>query len=288
MKIGWVVLALVACTQGKKPEPQTGSGSAIAAPNECEVGGTYRLRFQTNGTDGWSLLVKVTGRKAEILAPQEMLDLVPGPIDLAVDASCRLALTKHTAQAGDLAIKVAADAKGTVTGQLSRTAHLELGPATTPVTGVREAAPPKLPACLHPGAFRVRFDPKPRWKLDGEPFGGRMHVKNACKDLVASASVILRVEALGDVIVVDGAGSEAPYTQGFERGAVTRSGECAITLSIEMQDFKIHDAKLVLDGDRITGTAKARVEMFEDGEAGENLWACEAPEAPVIGERVGS
>jgi hypothetical protein len=296
MKLGWLVVALAACTQGKKQDgagvasgsATAGSGSAIAAPNECEIAGLYRLRFHSNGTDGWWLRLKIQKGKAEVATPAEMLGLDAGPIDMKVGASCALTLTKHTKQAGDITIVLAVDAKGVVTGTLTRTENADdKAQPTSPISGMRETAPPKLPACVHPGLFDIKYDAvKPKWKLDGTPFGGK--TKGACKMLVESYPVKLRLDALGDQILVDESSDAKPLDQGFGRGKVTRTGECAITLSIELQDFTITDAVIVLDGDKLTGTAKkAHVQMFEDGEAGENMWSCDSADAQVTGTRVG-
>jgi hypothetical protein len=290
MKLAWFGIGLVVgCTQGTKAAGSgagrsSASGSATVAA--CAPSGNYRLRFHSNGTDGWWLRMKVAGDSAEITEAQQMLGLMPGPIDMVVDASCGIVLTRKTRQAGDLSIRLTVDARGNVTGQLMRTANQDQGLATTQVAGVREAAPAKLPLCLHPGAFMVKLDPKPKWKLEGTPFGGKK--KDSCRGLVDASSVVLRIEVLGDEIVVDGASPLAPYAQGFERGDVARTGECAITLSIALQDLTMENVRLVFDGDRVTGSGKARVRMFEDGEAGENAWTCDAPEAPVIGVRVGN
>jgi hypothetical protein len=151
------------------------------------------------------------------------------------------------------------------------------------VHGVRDVPPKPVPACLHPGIYELGATDKAKWKLtEGTP---RFGLK--CQDM---AELIVRrhvrVEQLGGDITVDEVSGDT-YEQSFGRGVVKRTGECTITLSMEVQDFKYQDAALTFAGDTITGTAPAATYQFmEDGEAGENLWGCTAKQPALTGKRI--
>lgn len=291
MKLSWVVFVVVmACDSGKRTAG-TGSASAVAAPPAdagpptCALDGTYRLRFHSNGADGWWMFLKVVANKADVVGGKiEMLHLAVGPIATAVDlAACSLTLTAKTDNAGDVKITLAVALDGAVTGQLSRSigGDKDQGPETTPIKGVRETSPAKRPACLNPGVFELTPDAKTTWKLShGHPRFGL-----GCKMDPMNASARIRVSVLGPDIVVDEI--EENGSQGFERGTVTRVGDCAITLALQIQDFEFTGAHLTLDGDKITGSFDDVTWAFmEDGDAGENLWKCNAKHAVAVGTRV--
>jgi hypothetical protein len=295
MKV-WVALFLVAvaCDSGKQGPARTGAGSgsagsgaAIVQPTPaCTFDGTYRLRFVSNGAEGWWLYGKVAAGKLEITGGAvEMLGLARGPQPITSDlGTCSFTLAKHTERAGDLKLHVALDpVTGKITGNITRTDTYSVEhEANTPLTGVRETAPPKLPACLRPGVYELASDGKTRWKLsEGHPRFGL-----SCNDdssPITQARV--RVSVLGPDIIVD---EETDEGQSFSRGVVKRDGDCAITLAYEKQDFRFAGAHLVFDGDRVSGTADtATYDFFENGEAGENLWKCSAAHVMLAGTRVG-
>ena len=277
-------VALQGCTRPKERTP-VARPPVTVPPKFCDVDGLYRVRFASNGNYGWWLRFRITQGRAEILQERPILGLMPGPIALTVDRNCALTMEKDTEQAGHLTLKLSADPKGVLTGELHRTKVYVPKEASSPVLGRRERQPPDLPACLHPGAFKLHLGRKRSWKLDGTP--GVRNTRAACQSLGRFSEVFISVEPLGDDLMVDEASSMEPYESEGRRGEVDRTGPCAITLSFDWTDFSLAKARLTFDGDKITGIAeRAKVQMFEDGEDGENLWTCEAKDIAVLGERV--
>ncbi|MEO8549742.1 MAG: hypothetical protein ABI678_07205 [Kofleriaceae bacterium] len=290
MKRIWVGLALlVGCDSGKQVarQAQTGSGSGSGSGSGCRLDGAYRLRFHSNGTDGWWLMVSIKDGKATIDGGMpSMLGLAVGAIAITIDAkACSFAIAQHNTRAGDLHVAIAPEPNGAVHGNITRTDPygLEHEP-NTPVIGRRDTTPPATPACLKPGVYQLASDPNTKWKLSqGHPRFGL-----SCKDdSTPITDTHVRISVLGDQLFVDEVGSEAPYEQGFARGKVVRDGDCAITLSYEKQDFRFSDAKLVFADDKVSGVAEAATyDFFEDGEAGENLWKCSSKHVKLAGTRV--
>jgi len=269
-----------------QPVPTAAANVAV-----CDLSGSYRLRFHSNGAEGWWLRLKVAGKQAQVLADQSMLGLKAGPIPLAMDRDCTMVLTRHTKQAGHLRITLAVAADGKVTGQLKRSDKWHLDKAVTPIAGRRETGPRTEPACQHPGIYQLglKFSPKQKWKIEGRPGGsrGRPNPAVECSYLASEDLVTVAIEPLGQELLVDEVHPDPPYEQSFGRGEVVRVGDCALRLSIAVTDFELQDGVLELDGDRITGTAsKVKVDMFEDGTDGENLWSCHGRRIPIVGKRV--
>lgn len=145
MKFLWVVLFALGCSKEAAtppaPKPVPAPAAADAAATVCSIDGTYRLRFHSNGADGWWLRLRVDKAKAEVTEKQEMLGLERGPIDTSVDPkTCELKLTKETKQAGKLEIAVVVDpATGAATGELTRSAGADdKAPPPSPIGGLRE------------------------------------------------------------------------------------------------------------------------------------------------------
>lgn len=286
----WVVLALVACDSGKsKPTPQVGS-SAPQPPSKkpaCDLDGNYRLRFHSNGVDGWWLYLAAHGGEFEIVGGiYSLLGLAPGKVPVVVTPeTCTIAIAKQSDVAGDMHLTLHVANDGAVTGNVTRTDEYGAkNEPNTPVTGLHDIAPQTHPTCIHPGIYKIAADPKTKWKLiQGHPRGPL-----SCKDPIdVETEALVRVSLLGKELYVDEAGLGPSYTQGFSRGVVTRDGECAITLAFEKQDLHFAGAKLVFADGKITGTADTMGwDFMEDGDAGENLWKCGASHVVLTGTRI--
>ncbi|MBA3465401.1 MAG: hypothetical protein H0T46_36050 [Deltaproteobacteria bacterium] len=290
-----LLLLVVACSK-ESSKPSTGSSSspppspapapavapAPAAP-ACDLTGTYRLRYHSNGSEGWWLRLTVVGKDVKLGDYLRMLGLdEASPVTTVLDdKACTLTITKATKQAGDLKIALAIDGSK-VTGTVTRTANAGNDGATTPIAGLRETAPPKIPACIRPGIYELRVANVKKWITEGSPRMG------TCKSMQHMALTHVRVQLLGDTLYIDEGSSGPPYQQGFGRAEVTRTSECEATLVLGVQDFDLTESKITFAGDKITGKTTAfKYEIFEDGTDGENLWTCSTKEGDVIGTRVG-
>ncbi len=293
-----LILLLVACGKGSSSSSSgsgsgsgsatpAGSGSAAATPAPaapaCELSGNYRLRFYSNGVDGWWLRLAVIGKDVKLDGKLDMLGLdEEGALTTVLDdKACTVTLSKQTKQAGDL--KIALKVEGAkVTGTVARTVNATDGKATTPITGLRETTPPAVPACIKPGAYELKVANVKKWTLEGSPGMGN------CKTMADTAHTTVRVEVLGDTLFIDEVTGDKPYGQSFGRAELERSGECEATISLEVQDFGLKAAKLTFAGDKITGkTTDFKYEVFEDGTAGENQWSCSTKDGDVVATRVG-
>jgi len=281
MRIWLVVMLAVGCDSGK---PVAGSGSA-AAP-VCSFDGTYRLRFHSNGADGWWLFLTVKDSAVQITGGQpEMIGLGWGKVAATLDPTrCTIVLASQTPRAGDMKLTLVPTSDGTVSGNITRTdAYGVANEPNTPVKGRRESAPQVTPACLKVGVYKLETDPKTTWKLDGTP-----RVPMGCKEAAPINSVsYVRVSVLGPELYVDEVAPGQPWDQRFGRGIVTRDGDCAITLAFDKEDVRFTNAKLVFDGGVVTGTAGTMsYDFFENGEAGENHWKCSSTQVKLAGTRV--
>jgi hypothetical protein len=281
---------------GKKQESQkTGSGTGVAsgsavtqvadaaaAAATCDLAGKYRLRFRSNGADGWWLRLEIKGTTAE-LAQKDVMDVLAAPLTFAADG-CKATITSKNEHSGDAKLEMTLDPKtNIVTGTLARTKGGEKGEAdSVPVTGRRDVGPIATPACIKPGLFEIGIG-STKWKLsEGKPGRGN----GGCKDFTETAKQKVRVEMLGDELFVDEVSGEKDE-QSFARAKLTKKGDCAYDVELQVQDWSF-TGSVTFDGDKVTGTAtQSRYQVFEDGEAGENLWACEAKNAPIEGKRVG-
>lgn len=289
-----VSLLLVACSK-EAPKTSAGSSAPVAPPSvavtappapaaaACDLSGSYRLRYHSNGTDGWWLLLTVAGKDVKLGGKLDMLGLdEAGPVSTTIDdKACTLTIAKQTKQAGDLKIALAIDGIK-VTGTVTRTANADDKLATSPIAGLRETAPPKVPACIRPGAYDLEIENVKKWTTDGSPRMG------TCKSMQHMAATRVRVDVLGDTIYIDEGGGGAPFDQSFGRAELKRTSECEATLAFEVQDFHLTEAKITFAGDKITGKTTAfRYEIFEDGTDGENLWTCSTKQGDVVATRVG-
>src|SRR4051794_5463476 len=96
MKVAWVALALVGCSpkDASNGAPATGSATGAAgsgaAPTQpvahaatCDLSGDYRVRYRSNGVDGWWLRFRVKDGKAELTANDAMDVFARGQLGLA-------------------------------------------------------------------------------------------------------------------------------------------------------------------------------------------------------------
>lgn len=271
---------------GSAPPPAASPGSAAPpapATPACELAGNYRLRFHSNGVDGWWLRLAVQGKDVKLDGKLDMLGLdeAGAPTTVLDDKACTLTLTKQTKQAGDLKIALNIDG-AKVTGTVTRTANADDKLATSPIEGLRETAAPKVPACIKPGAYELKVENVKKWTLEGSPGMGN------CKTMADTAHTTVRVEVLGDTLYIDEVTGDKPYGQSFGRAELQRTGECEATIKLEVQDFQLLAAKLTFAGDKVTGkTTDFKYEVFEDGTAGENQWSCTTKDGDVVATRVG-
>lgn len=277
--------------------PPTSPGATAPAGSKCDPVGSYRLRHRSNGAEGWWFLFQVKGSptgvySAELLQKAYMLDIPAGPIQLAADLrACTLVLTAKTEHAGDIRITLTLDPKtNAVSGQLTRSKTTLGDDSPVSIAGAREVGPVKPPACLSPGVYDLEADPAGKWKLtEGHPFPG-----DTCMGHANYAHTTVRIEPLGNEIIVDGVSRSGwddkrqvnKYSQNFSRSTSVRLGECEISVRFVDQDFRFQ-GKLKFLGDKITGVAsKAEFQVFNDGEAGENLWKCGAKNVALTGTRI--
>ena len=262
-----------------KPAVTDAALAIDAAPSSCDLDGRYRLRFRTNGADGWWMRLNVVNHQASVGSDADMLGLAEATPVTTVDlATCALTVTARTAKHGEIRVALVI-AGNQVAGTLARSDEHE--DKISPIAGLRETTPPEVPACLHPGVYEVAVTNVKTWKTDGTPSFG------SCRELADLHTPRVRLELLGRELYVDEVHSEPPYRQTFGRAQVRREGDCRFTLSLEVQDFRLHEAKLELRGDKVTGTTTDfTYDVMEDGEAGENLWSCHAQHGDVILKRV--
>ena len=292
----FVVLVLVGC--GKKTEiaPAPGSASAAVASGSapagsgsatgsapaaaCDLTGKYRMRYRSNGADGWWLRLEIKDGKAE-LSQKDVMDVLAAPLTTKIEG-CKATITSTNEHSGDAKLEMTLDAKtNLVTGSLSRTKSGEKTPAdTVPVTGRRDVGASTAPACIKAGLFEVGIGDA-KWKLTE----GKSHM-GGCKDFTDQAKQKVRVEMLGDELFVDEVSGDA-NEQSFGRAKLTKKTDCQYDFELGVQDWSV-TGTITFDGDKITGTAsESRYQVMEDGEAGENLWACTTKNAPIEGKRLG-
>ena len=269
MRSAWIVL--VACSHTDAPP-------VAAKPTTCDLSGSYRLRYRSNGADGWWLRFSIKDGKAALTAKDQM-DVFDA---LALEpAGCTATITSRTDHAGDTQLAFTLDpATNLVTGQVSRTQTGEGSAAdTVPATGRRDVGPIATPPCLRPGVYSVGIGTT-TWKTsEGTPGFG------TCADMIAAAQATVRVEMLGDQLIIDEVSGD-DHGQSFQRAVVTRHGDCKADVALEVQDFSF-DGTVTFAGGTLTGVAKtSHYQVFEDGTAGENMWGCKTTSAPIEGKRI--
>ncbi len=265
----------------------TGTGSAAGSGGEaaaaldagaappCELAGDYRLRFRSNGQDGWWLRFKVSGAGAdargEVTAPAPMLRLDPALLVTLDPAACKLEVKGSGKAGGDVALALAVDAAtGAVTGQLTRTQAVSDDDRAVAVTGVRDLGAPRPPEpCFVAGLYKldVDSDAKATWK-NADPGDDR-----SCEE-VMTLPVMVRVEPVADTIVISPVDGEPPHEDTFGTVTATRSG-CDVALTVGTELLQL-EGKVTFAADKVRGTATVKHQMIEDGDEGEGLWDCTA------------
>ncbi len=295
----WAAIVVTGCDKGASSgSAPTGSGPVIARPIDaaaCDLGGTYRIRFRANGHDGWWLRLRITADHAEQIAKHALHILPAGPLAFVRDPTeCKGTISATTESAGDVRLELVLDpATNAVTGQLSRSrgggkTYREAD--TTPISGLRDVGAIAGAACINPGVYELAIG-KTNWKQKDSPgdcHGSKRRSRdclNACVHYAHAARATVRVEPFGSELVIDEVSGD-DHHQGFARGMVVRKNECEYDVELKVQDFSF-SATLVFAGDSIKGSARTtRFQVFEDGDAGENLWSCNATNAPIAGKRI--
>lgn len=291
--------ALLACQGKKAGEPGGGSAAATAgsgaaavvdaaAAPGCDLTGEYRVRFFSNGTEGWWLRFNVAGSPltAEATSPQAMLTLAPGPLAVVGDAAtCALTLDIKSENAGDVKVAMTVDpATGAVKGQLTRTKRLEHEKPSVPVTGYRGPnTPPKGSECIAPGMYALDFDRAHPWKNDDADDDG------SCKGDVISDYPLgqyLRVEWLGDQLAID----QVKRTLDDKRAdkwdddfgdETVRSSGCDVTLKIAGDGINLDGKVTFASGGAKGVAAEASLKIFWERDESQDTWACESKDLPI-------
>jgi len=132
-----------------------------------------------------------------------------------------------------------------------------------------------------PGLYTVRLGNGATWKNTAK---GDLRSCNQLRRF-PPPEIVLRIEPLGDALVIDGADHGPPHAQGFARGSVKRSGDCDASVALVTEVLQL-DAKLTFDGDRITGSTSATYQIVEGDDEHENIWSCETASVPITGKPV--
>ena len=293
MMRAWIaIVVLAACKRDSAreatPEPKGPPPIIIVTKDTityhgCNVDGTYRIHFHSNGADGWWLRLAIAGDSAHLTAHDVMSVLPDGPLALTQDG-CKATIRSTNDHSGDVTLAFVLDpATNLVTGTLARTKNGEPnnGADTTPISGRHDVGPSNAPACLKAGIFELKIG-KATWKLaQGHPSPGA----GTCADYTSTAHATVRAELYGDELVIDEVEGEK-HEQSFARGKVAKKSDCDYDVELAIQDFSFAGT-ITFAGDKLVGSARtARYQFFEDGEDGENAWACKAAGAPIEGTRV--
>ena len=261
----------------------TSSSDQTAPAATCDVAGSYRFRFLSNGHDGWWFRFKVEGMpaRATLVEDVEVLGMKAGTLDLAVDPKlCKLRLSAEGKAIGKLVIALALDAKAnTITGKLTRTEATHAAEKNLSIQGVRDRGEPKSSAaCIVPGLYRLDFDPKARWR------NANQDDKRSCKRASREAGpVFVRVEPFGKALVITERESEPPHKEAAADDSLEQHDACTVTAKISDSEFTL-EAELKFAEDGITGTATtATKQIIEDDQ---NIWDCVGKKVPLTGTRV--
>jgi hypothetical protein len=266
------------------------AGLAAASSSEkttpattCDVAGSYRFRFLSNGHDGWWFRFKVEGMpaRATLVEDVAVLGLKAGNLDLAVDPKlCKLRLSAEGKAFGKLVIALALDAQAnTITGKLTRTEATDPAERHLAIRGMRDRGEPKSSAaCIVPGLYRLDFDPKARWR------NASRDDKRSCKRASQEASpVFVRVEPFGKALVITERESEPPHKEAAAVDRLEQHDACNVTAKISDSELTLK-AELKFAEDGITGTAtEVTKQIIEDDQ---NIWDCVGKKVPLRGTRV--
>ncbi len=307
MKTAWMIgvlagLGLAGC--GKKKEApavdpgsgSAGSGSSVAvgsgsgsgsagpvapAAPVCDVAGAYRVRYTSNGKEAWWFRFTIAGDKATLDEPASVLALDPGPLDLKVDtAACTVTLGIKSSAVQEATMALTLDPKThAVTGTLVRKKAIKDDEKSTKVAGVHDGTtPPKGPACITRGVYKVSVAASAKWKNPAEGDD------RPCQDPWLDEYFL--VEPFGDTVAVSLRDSSAPFHERWGDDKVTKIDDCNVQAELQGEGFTL-DAKLTFAADKITGVASlVDQQIVEDGDGGENIWNCATKDAPLEFARV--
>jgi hypothetical protein len=277
---------------GSAAAPAAGSGAAnpgaaAARSDVCDLAGDYRIRYRSNGDDGYWLRFKVAGTppQATLTSPGLLLELEMGPIATVADTkSCLLTFTAHNGQVGDLKIVLRVDPKtDIVNGEITRTRSIDPGDSPSAVAGYHDRVPLALDAvdaCFVPAIYVLTLDRSHRWRnsvrRDTRP------CNRAAEDV---RPIYVRVEWLGRNLVIDTVENEPPWPEKvFTNETVTRRGPCQVELTLRDSATDL-TAKLTF-ANQLVGTARIKHQMVVENNEGEDLWNCETTDLPITGKRV--
>lgn len=270
------------------PGPPTGSAASAPASEArgCDLVGTYRLRFASNGTDGWWWRFAVTetngALSGNLTTPIPVLGIEQaGPVDIRRDTSGCAMIVTASGTIGDMIATLRLDEPtNKVTGELTRAKPRDAADqAPAPMSGVRDAPgakPTPAGACVEAGIYELALDPKAKYQPD--------NTEDKC-DTRLLDKLRLRLEHLGPELYGDALNKQGAEIPG---GLVVKSFKgCDVELEhVGMDESTRVVAKLTFSGTKVTGTATtATYRMLQDGEDGESMWNCTAENVPITGRK---
>jgi hypothetical protein len=252
------------------------AASSWSTPNSvlaatCDMTGSYRFRFLSNGHEGWWFRFDVAGTpaKATLVEDVEVLALKAGPLETTADPQqCRLTLRAKGEAVGQLALTIDPDAKAsTFNGKLTRTKATDTAEKNIAIQGVHTLGTQQpSSACIVPGIYRLDFDPKARWRNENKDD------RRSCKRRATwPRPVFVRVEPFGKKLAIGERESEPPYKEAWAIDSVEQHDECDVTAKIGDSELTLK-ARLKLAEDGITGTAVEVTQQFYQDEG--NIWNC--------------
>jgi hypothetical protein len=276
--------AAVPAAEGPVDTPRT--VAPAPAPRPCDLSGDYRLRFASNGADGWWWRMRITSAgttlRGKLTAPIPVLAIEE---TTAVEVhrknpGCGMTVTAPSRLGEMTATLALEESTGQISGELTRAQPRDAGErGPTPIAGVRDV--PDQPAagpdvCVTPGTYELAFDTKAPYESD---------TKTETCDLRLLDRLPVRFEYLGSKLYGDAL--DAHGQPEWPGSIVIRSfdRDCAVGLEYLGPDGSAQVAlELTFAGAEVSGTAtKATYRILEDGDAGENMWNCTATAVTVTG-----
>lgn len=248
----------------------------MAPPTACDLNGNYRLRFRAKGANGWWLKFSVEHDKLHVISDSQVLGLETTTPAVTLDTKACTITLGATTKTGT--VKIALTVAGAhVAGTVARTDDQE---KIAPIDGLRQTSPQEYPACIHPGLYEIHVANVKKWKLTGSPRIGN------CKEM-SDKTVFVRLDLLGNELVIDEARDDEPHPQFFGRATVRWLSGCEIMFSLDVQDFRLHEAHTFLEDDGIHGTTSDfTYDFMENSDSGENLWSCHTNQGDVVWKRI--
>jgi hypothetical protein len=252
------------------------AGGAVATA--CTPDGTYRLRFESNGSSGWWFRATVSGSTATLTEEVPVLAQKPGPLTVtASPASCQIVISRSTGDdtVGDLVFTLTEDpATHAVSGTMTRTADLEYNKASVPVDGMHDVGEPvAAQPCLARGVFALDVTAE-TWKPDSDGAGFDCESSGSFPEIL--------VEPWGSRVAISTTTAHTGEDYSWRESRIHDVTDCKVSVDLRT-DMSSLAGTLVL-GPAITGTAtKVSYEVVEDGEEGRGIWRCVATDVPVTG-----